>query len=203
MPFYDEDNARDVRVNATGLLSTPVGQASAVGPLGLGLMRTYARTVGVIQWLKAAFFGWMTCIYFTFGQFYHPESRIKGGYSQAYLDFGWLIFAPVFGLLSVSGFICGCGLLKLRPWVRWWAAAYLGILLLGTAAAFVVEMPRVWLVPESLTALILFSTAFALPCLSFLFGPVVALVTGPTPLRVAKEKSMVASYGVRDDLLDG
>ncbi len=203
MPFYDEDGARDVRVNATGLLSAPVGRASAVGPLGSGLMRTYARTVGVIQWLNAAFFGWMTIIYFTFGRFYHAEAYGKGGPFPAYLDFGWLIFTPVFGLLSVSGFLSGWGLLKLRPWVRWWAAAYLGILLLGTAAAIVVEMPRLWLVPESLTALMLFSTAFALPCLPFLFGPVVDLVTGPTPLRVAKEKSMVASYGVRDELLDG
>jgi hypothetical protein len=203
MPLYDEDDARDVRINATGLLSAAVGQASAVGPLGLGLMRTYARTVGVIQWLNAAFFGWMTCIYFSFGQFYHPESRIKGGYSQAYLDFGWLIFTTVFGLLSVSGFISGCGLLKLRSWVRRWAAAYLGTLLLGTAAAIVVEMPRIWLVPESLTALMLFSTAFALPCLPFLFVALVDLGTEVAPLRVRKEEPMGVSVGVWDRSLDG
>jgi hypothetical protein len=172
MPSCDEGDDRVVRVNATGLLSAAVGRASAAGPIGLGLLRTYARTVGVIQWLNAAFFGWMTYIYFAHGRFYNPALRIKGGHSQAYLDFGWLIFTPVFGLLSVSGFLSGWGLLKLRPWVRRWAAAYLGILLLGTAAATVVEMPRLWLVPESRTALLLFSTAFALPCLPLLFGAV-------------------------------
>ncbi len=200
MPFYVEGAARDVHAHKTGLLVAPVGQSSAVGPLGLGLMRIYARTVGVIQWLNAAFFGWMTFIYFTHGRFYNPEVPIKSGYSRAYLDFGWLIFTPVFGLLSVSGFISGYGLVKLRPWIRRWVAAYLGILLLGTAAAIMVEMPRLWLVPESHTALMLFSTAFALP---FLFGPAVAFVAGRTPIGVPKEKSIVASYGVRDDLLDG
>jgi hypothetical protein len=89
----------------------------------MGWMRTYARTVGVIQWLSAAFFGWMAYINFTVGQFYHPEFHFKDYYSRAYLDYGWLFFTTVFGLLSVSGFIGGCGLLKRRPWVRRWAAA--------------------------------------------------------------------------------
>jgi hypothetical protein len=203
MPFFEEDDARDVRVNATGLLSAPVGRSSAAWPLGSGLMRTYAHTVGVIQWLYAAFCGWMTYIYFAHGRFYNPALRIKGGYSQAYLDFGWLIFATVFGLLSISGFLSGWGLLKLRPWVRWWAGAYLGILLLGTAAATLVKMPRLWLVPESLTALMLFSTAFALPCLPFLFVALVDLGTEVAPLRVRKEEPMGVSVGVWDRSLDG
>ena len=166
-------------------------------------MKTYARTVGVIQWLNAEFFGWMTYIDFTRGQFYHPESHGKGEYSPAYLDYNWLFFTTVFGLLSVSAFIGGCGLLKLRPWVRRWVAAYLGVLLLGTAAGIVVEMPRGWLGPESLTALMLFATAFALPSLPFLFGAVVERMAEIARRRVRKEEPVGASVGVWDRSLDG
>jgi hypothetical protein len=200
----DEDNTRHVRVNEIRVLSAAVGKESPLGPLGLGWMRTCARTVGVIQWLNAAFFGWMTYIYITRGGFYHPEYYGKGVYSPAYLDFGWLFFTTVFGLLCVSGFISRCGLVGLRPWVRRWVATYLGILLLVTAVAIVVEMPRAWLVPGGgLTALMLFATAFAVPSLPFLVEAIVDRMAEAARRPVRREEPVGASVGVWDRSLDG
>jgi hypothetical protein len=202
MPSYVEDDARDVRVNATGILSAAVGRESAVGAPGFGWVRTYARTAGVIQWLYAAFFGWTTFANFMSGRFYNPEFYGKGTYSPAYLDFRWLFLTTVFGLLSVSGFISGCGLVGLRPWVRRWAAAYLGILLLVTAS-IVWDMRRGLLNSEGLTNTMLFSTAFAVPSLPFLFRAVVDRMAEVARRRVRKEEPVGASVGVWDRSLDG
>jgi hypothetical protein len=203
MPSYDEDDARDIRVKETGILSAAVGRESPVGPLGFGWGRTYARTAGGIQWLYAALFGWMAFVNFMSGRFYNPEFYGKGSYSPAYLDFRWLFLTTVLGPLSVSAFISGCGLVGLRPWVRRWVAAYLGILLLVTAAEIVVDMHRGRLVPESLTASLLFSTASAVPSLPFLFGAVVDRMAEVARRRAREEEPVDESVGVWDRSLDG
>ncbi len=203
MRSYAEDGTPHVRVNEIEVLSAGVGQESAVGPPGFGWIGIFARPVGLIQWLNAAFFGWMTYILFTRGQFYHRAFQGKGSYSPAYWDFGWLFFTTVFGLLCVSAFISGCGLVGLRPWVRRWVAAYLGILLVVTAVAIVMEMPRAWLVPGGLTPLMLFATAFALPSLPFLSGAVVDRLAEAARCPVRREQPLGASVGVWDRWLDG
>jgi hypothetical protein len=199
----DEDDTRDVRVNEIRVLSAAVGKESPVGRPGLRWMRTCARPVGVIQWLNAAIFGWMTYITFNRGQFYNPEFHGKGLHSPAYWDFRWLFFTTIFGLLSVSGFISGCGLVGLRPWVRRWVAAYLGILSLATAVLIVEDMLRARLAPESLRDLIVVATAFAFPSLPFLFGPVVDRMAEAARRPVRKEEPVGASVGVWDRSLDG
>jgi hypothetical protein len=166
-------------------------------------MRTYCHVVGIIQCFYGAFFGRMFWKAFGDGRFYHPAFEGKGFYSPAYFDFAGLFFATVFALLAVTAFIGGCGLVGLRGWVRRWEAAYLGVLLMGTAVAIVEEMPRAWLVPESLTPLMLFSVAFSLPYLPFLCDDVVAFMARVARLRVRNEGPVAKAVGVWDASLDG
>jgi hypothetical protein len=181
MPFFDKPDARD----------------------GGGWIMTYCHVAGIIQCFYAAFFGKMCSITFGDGQFYHPAFQGKGEHSPAYFDYSGLFFTTVFALLAVTGFIGGLGVLRLRPWVRRWEAAYLGVLLIGAAAAIVADMSRGFRAFEDFTPLMLFSVAFALPFLPFLCEDVVASMAKVARLRVRRVEPVAASVGVRDAWLDG
>jgi hypothetical protein len=166
-------------------------------------MRTYCHVAGIIQWLFAAWFGRTFLLHFGVGQFYHPASRGKGVDFPAYFDYTGLFLAIFFALLFVTAFFGGCALVRLRPWVRRWEAAYLGVLLIVTAVAVVAEMPRARLEPGRLTPLMLFALAFALPFLPFLSGDVVAYMARVARLRVRRAEPVARSVGVWDASLDG
>jgi hypothetical protein len=109
MPFFDEDTS-------------------------FRLMSIYSRTVGGIQMLYASFFGWIAfdCLSWTVQQmswiaqngFSFKGRTFKGEYVPA-IDIGNFAEGAILALLSLSGFIGGCGLLGLRPWARQWEIAYL------------------------------------------------------------------------------
>ncbi len=138
-----------------------------------GWIRTYCHMAGIIQCFFAAFFGRMFFFFFGDGQFYHPASAGKGETFPAYFDYRGLVYAVFVALLCITALFGGCSLVRLRPWVRRWEAAYLGVLVIGTADAIVTDIPRGSLDPESLTTSMLFFVAFAWLYLPFLFRAVV------------------------------
>ncbi len=133
-------------------------------------MRTYTRTVGVIQIGYAVYFGWVALRSYMTGRFYHAKSHFKGGHIPEHLDFDWLIFTTACALLTFCGLIGGYGLLRLRPWARRWEVPYLSILSAGMAAGVIAGLPKYLFSPVYLTSDILFFAAFALPYVPFLFG---------------------------------
>jgi hypothetical protein len=121
--------------------------------------------------LYALFFGWWAWGSFETGQFYHPEFRFKDCYSPEYLDYAWVISTAALALLFLSGLIGGCGLIGLRPWVRRWEIAYLGLLSVGVGDQVVKTLASdQWML--FLTPIALFTIFFALPFVPFLFGVV-------------------------------
>jgi hypothetical protein len=148
-------------------VSNPACQSGATQ---LGLMRTYTRTVGVIQMGYAVFFGRSAAGSYETGSFYHTESHFKDSHIPEHLDFEWINFTTACALLSFSGLIGGYGLLQLRPWVRRWEVAYLGIFSAVMATGVIADLPKYQLSPIYLTYDILGFMAFTLPYVPFLFG---------------------------------
>jgi hypothetical protein len=165
-----------------------------------GWMRVYSRTVGLIQWSYSLVFGYFAAELLRFC--YHPQIHFKDVYQEPYLSLAELFFGMVIALLSLSGFIGGCGLLALKRWARAWEIAYLFILSIGVAAVTCAMAFDIRAGVRDFTVLGLFSLAFALPYVPFLFGNVVS-GTGQTPRTAPGTKKPVSVYGgVGDPVLD-
>jgi hypothetical protein len=152
--------------------------------------------VGGIQCLYAAYFGWMAESSYRNGHFYHEAIYGKGEH-PAYYDFNWLISTTAWALLSLSGFIGGCGLLRLRSWVRRGEVVYLGILTAATAAEAVRVLSRPLGSAATdlfVTSLVLFCMVFGLFYVPFLFGRVVHMI-GARPPRVPGKKKPAGASG--------
>jgi hypothetical protein len=200
MQLDDQDNAHPDPVNETGTLIEVSVRASQAGSPCLGWMSLYSRLAGCIQWLYALVFGWYAIDLLS--HCYHPEFRSKDIHDPAYLSLVEVFFGTICTLLSLSGFIGGYGLLGLQRWVRRWEIANLGVLSVGVTAVTVGMSLDVRSGPADFTALVLFSLAFALPYVPFLFG-VVGGGTGATLLGApGKKKPVSVSGGVRDRALD-
>jgi hypothetical protein len=135
--------------------------------------RVYTRTAGCIQMIYAVAVGWFAFLEMrgvVHGIVHYGELIGKGSGSIS-PHLGDLIALSIFSLLSLSGFIGGYGLLRLRPWARRWEIAYLGFVSVAVAVSMVamlsgaVRMPREF---DDLTMLALIAMAFALPYLPFL-----------------------------------
>jgi hypothetical protein len=187
-------------VNATRTYFEAGGRASEGGSGWPGWMRVYSRTVGFIQWGYALVVGRYAVELLRFC--YHPEFGFKGGHEEAYLSLAELFYGTVFALLSLSGFIGGCGLLALKRWARPWEIAYLSVLSVGVAAVTCAMAFDIRSGARDFMVLALFSLAFALPYMPFLFA-VVDGGTGPTRCRPPEEKTPIRGYGgVSDRALD-
>jgi hypothetical protein len=150
--------------------------ASRIAAPGIGWMRVYSRLAGFIQMLYAVVVG---CLFFVelsvvvHDIIHRGESIGKGSglISPSPRD---VLALTVFSLLSLTSFIGGYGLLRLRPWARRWEFAYLGCVSLAVAVPMVamlsgaIRMPREF---DDLTMFILIVMAFALPYVPFLVTP--------------------------------
>jgi hypothetical protein len=190
MRFDYKDVAHPAPVNETGTLIEDPVRADESGSGWPGWMRAYSRLVGGIQWAYALYFGSWAVYMLRFC--YHPEFHGKGD-SAAYLSLVELFFGTMCALLALSGFFGGCGLLALRRWARRWEIAYLGVLSVGVAGVTVGMAFDIHFGPRDFTALALFSLAFALPYVPFLFG-VVGGGIGGTLGRAQGEKQPVRVY---------
>lgn len=145
------------------------------GPVtGLRLMRTYGPTVGGIQVLYACLFGWIAFLFLsrTAEQMsrvaqngFSFEGEIKKGEYFPAIDARIFTEGSIWALLSLSGFIGGCGLVGLRSWARRWEIAYL-IFASGFSLWDVMEETRIG---RDLGQLGFFYAIFAVPYLPFLF----------------------------------
>ncbi len=170
MQLVEQVDAHPDPVTETGARLDVGDPAWHPGSPCIGLMRTYRRVVGVIQMLYAAFFGWLAAGSYETGRFYHAEFHFKDCYEPEHLDFEWLIFTTACALMSFSGLIGGYGALRLRPWVRRWEVAYLGVLSAGMATGEVAGLSDPLWNPIYLTSNILIFLALTLPYVPFLFG---------------------------------
>jgi hypothetical protein len=129
---------------------------------GFRLMTTYSRTVGAIQVLYAAGFGWIAldCL----SSVVQHEGTFKGVYIPPINLFN-LAQGTMTALLSLSAFIGACGLLGLRPWARRWEIAYLFFGSISALAVIAIETRR----GHDLGYIVLAYMIFALPYLPFLF----------------------------------
>ena len=198
--------------NHPGTLTEPKPLAEVRDPVlkapsaRFGWLRHYTRPAGVFQMLYAAFFGWLASVEFITDRFYTASFFFKGGYKPESFNYHWLITTTLCALLSFSGFIGAYGLLRLRPWVRRWELAYLAFLAVGLAAEMVwiqsdgPGTPNLFARtrPPDFTAPILFTLAFSLPFVPFLFG-VAGGESDAAQLRTpGKDEPLSASDGVRD-----
>jgi hypothetical protein len=180
MPFGDEDNA------------------SPTPETGFGLWSTYSRTAGGIQVLYASFFGWLAfpCLSWTVQQmswiaqngFSFKGEMLKGEYRPA-IDMGNFAEGTILALLSLFGFIGGCGLLGLRSWARRWEIAYFIFASVYSLWFIVVETRR----GHDLGYLVLFYTILVLPYVPFLF-------ISPPPCKAPLVGKVTRSKPVLDDL---
>jgi hypothetical protein len=193
MRLDERNDAHPDPVGAMCTLPEVSGRASQIGPPCPGWLRTYTRLVGGIQCLYAVFFGWMAEGHYSGGRFYHEEDHFKG-YSPAYFDYGWLIFTTNCALLFLSGLISGYGLLRLRPWVRRWEVAYLGILTLVVVVSVVGDWSRPSWNSEELTYFVLFYILFGLFYVPFLFDRVIGVI-GARPLGAPGKKKPAGAAG--------
>ena len=135
-----------------------------------GWMRLYSRLAGGIQWLYALVFG--LCAVDVLIHCYHPQWSGKNIYEPAHLSLVELFFGTICAVLSLSGFIGGYGLLGLRRWVRNREITYLGVFSVGVIAVTAMLAFDIRSGPPQFASLILFSLAFGLPYVPFLFGVV-------------------------------
>jgi hypothetical protein len=133
----------------------------------------YRRTAGCIQMLYAAVVGWFAFLELrgvVHGIMHYGELIGKGSGSIS-PNPGDLVALPIFSLLSLTGFIGGYGLLRLRPWARRWQIAYLGIVSVAVAVSMAAMLSGAVRMPyefDDLTMFALIAIAFALPYLPFL-----------------------------------
>lgn len=173
MRFDDEDNTHRAAVTEPGILLEVRDLASRVAPPGFGWMRVYSRPAGCIQILYAVVVGRLVfrgLSGLVHEMVHYGELIGKGGgpISPHPRD---LLALTILSLLSLTSFIGGYGLLRLRPWARRWEIAYLGVVSVAVAVSMVAMLSGAIRMPhefDDLTMFVLIVMAFALPYLPFL-----------------------------------
>ena len=135
--------------------------------------RVYTRAAGCIQVLYAAAVGWLAFLEMkgVVHDIVHYGELVGKGSGSIAPHIGDLVALPIFSLLSLTGFIGGYGLLRLRQWARRWEIAYLGIVSAAVAISITAMLSGAVRMPfefDHLTMFALIAIAFALPYLPFL-----------------------------------